>query len=431
MFNDVSQALVISFGWLCLVTGAYYGVQRIARRWTLNLWSVLLLAALVRIVPLLVLPIGAGYDIESFRRVGQTFAEGKDIYTSVLVAGRHPYLPLQLYLIGGATELSTLTIIPFVILVKLPNVLADLAIVGLIYTASFRAEGSVDRSARLSTLYALNPIPMLISAYHGQFDAFTILLILFAWYAWQLKPQRIFLSAVCLGLAVLDKTWPLLFLPLVVLRLPDWKSRFSYCALTAAVPIAGILVYMIIWQANLQPILTRPLSHFGVPGWWGLGAVLNLLQSVVGRGAGLLAAITPFSSYVLLTTVGIAAWLTRRQSILDSWVTCLLVVYAVTLGFGLQYLVWIVPFAIYVGERRWLNWFTAGALVYLVLNYYGLHMDSLIARLLDPNTGQIVLLLAAFPIWLVVWRWLFARWRNQTIYTDRNYAPTGMSQESA
>ncbi len=408
MIAHTQYALILSFAWLCVLTLAYYGFQRTGVGRSHSLRSVLVIAAAIRFVPMLLLPFGAEYDIESFRRVGQTLLEGGEVYTSPLVAGRHPYLPLQLYLVGGAMQLSQLTGLPFVILLKLPSVLADTAIVGLIYRALRRTGRSESQAFATATLYALNPVPVLISAYHGQFDTLTLLLTLLAWYVWQFEPRRPMQSAFWLGLAVLHKTWPLLFLPIMVLRLTNWRSRITFSAVTLAVPVVGILVYMLLWQVDLS-ILNRPLSHFGVPGWWGLGAGLALLQTFTGFGGDVLASIVPYSRYAVLIAAGGVAWLTRRQPALKSFVTCLLTVYVVTLGFGLQYLVWVVPFAAYLDDRRGLNWFTLGALVYLVVNYYGLHMDPLITRVLEPPVAEIVLRAASIPAWLAAVGWLLAR----------------------
>ncbi len=178
MVSDTPLALGLSFGWLGIVTLLYYRLQRTNA--ALSLREVVLAAAVARLVPMLILPIGAGYDIESFRRVGQTLVEGGEVYSSTLVAGRHPYLPFQMYLIGSSMQLSLATGIPFVVWLKLPNVLADIAITDLIYAAAQRARRLPLEPSSAALLYALNPVPMLVSAYHGQFDTLTAFLVVCA-----------------------------------------------------------------------------------------------------------------------------------------------------------------------------------------------------------------------------------------------------------
>jgi hypothetical protein len=420
MIESHAQALTFSFVWLCLVTLAYYGLQRWPSKWLVHLGPVLLVASFIRIVPLFLLPFGANYDVESFQRVGQTLIQGQEVYSSPLVAGRHPYLPMQLYIIGGAMKASLVTHTPFLWWLKMPNVLADLAITALLYKASLRAGRSNSVAAGVALLYGLNPVALLISAYHGQFDAFTLLLLLLSWHSFQFSPRHYATSALWLGLATLNKTWPLLFLPVVWLRLPNWRARCIFPLLTLAVPAAGVILYAVLWQAGLAKVLQRPLTHIGVPGYWGLSAVLNIMQTSIGHGAAVLAGLLPLSRYVLLAGVLATAWLTRRQSIMNAWTTVLLVVYALTLGFGLQYLVWIIPFAAWLDDRRGLNWFTLGALIYLGVNYYGVHLDDFLIRTVGAASTQTILQIVAIPVWLTSLAWLMMRWRKRTsaISTD-------------
>lgn len=146
-----------------------------------------------------------------------------------------------------------------------------------------------------------------------------------------------------------------MFLPVVWLRLPNWRARGIFLLLTLALPAAGGILYVVLWQADLAKVLQRPLSHIGVPGYWGLSAVLNIMQAAIGYGADILIRLVPLGRCVLLAAVLATAWLTRRQSNMNAWTTVLLVVYALTLGFGLQYLVWIIPFAAWLDDRRGLN----------------------------------------------------------------------------
>ncbi len=414
MIESQSLALIVSFGWLCGVTLLYFGVQRKTPSWLARLSVILVIATVVRFVPLLLLPFGASYDVESFQRVGQALLQGQEVYASALVAGRHPYLPMQLYLIGSAWQMSVITATPFVWWLKAPNVIADLAITVLLYKASLRIGRAQLTAAGVALLYGVSPVAMLISAYHGQFDSLTLLLLLLAWCTWQFPPRRSAISALWLGLSILDKTWPVLFLPVIWLRLTTWRARIVYPLVALGVPLGGVIFYLLVWRADPLQMLQRPLTHLGVPGYWGVGAVLNVMQSAIGYGAELLKAIAPLGRYVLAGGVIVALWLTRRQSIMNAWTTILLVVYVLTLGFGLQYLLWIIPFAAWLIDRRWLNWFTLGALLYLSVNYYGYHMDDLLPRTVGFAWTTAILQLVALPIWAVTIAWLISRWRRRS-----------------
>jgi Gpi18-like mannosyltransferase len=174
----------------------------------------LLIALLVRLVPAVLLPRGAEYDIDSFRRVAETLLKGDTVYDSPLVAGRHPYLPFQLYLIWGAGYLSHVSTLPFVFVVKLAPILADAALTVLIFKIALNSGEALASAFSLSLLYALNPIAILVSAYHGQFDGETVLQLGLAWYFWHFngrEARRFGCSALMLGLAILNKSWPAIF----------------------------------------------------------------------------------------------------------------------------------------------------------------------------------------------------------------------------
>ena len=137
--GSLNQILAVSFIWLGVCTFGYYAAPR--KNWLPRKLNspvavaglVLLIALVVRLIPAALLPRGAEYDIDSFRRVADTLLKGGTVYDSPLVAGRHPYLPFQLYLIWGAGYISSVSPLPFVFVVKLAPILADAALAVLIF----------------------------------------------------------------------------------------------------------------------------------------------------------------------------------------------------------------------------------------------------------------------------------------------------------
>ena len=124
---------------------------------------------------------------------------------------------------------------PFVVAFKLPAFVSDVALTGLIYHVLCGAAPPGDAppggrghawAAYVALLYALNPVSLLVSSYHGQFEAVTLLLLVVALWLWQ--RQRAGASAAALGLAILNKTWPVLLLPVIFLRLSTWLARLLY-----------------------------------------------------------------------------------------------------------------------------------------------------------------------------------------------------------
>ena len=89
-----------------------------------------------------------------------------------------------MYVMGAMARLAAATDLPYVVAMKLPSILADAALTGLIYRTvadRHRSDGrGREWAAYLALLYALNPVSLLVSSYHGQFEAVTLLLSVFA-----------------------------------------------------------------------------------------------------------------------------------------------------------------------------------------------------------------------------------------------------------
>jgi hypothetical protein len=415
-FLRLPHALAVSLAWLALCVTLYYLVLRRGfathRRPVVLVSLVVAIAFVVRLIPAVVLPVGAGYDIDSFRLVAETFLQGEGVYSSSLVAGRHPYLPFQVYLIGAALWFSQEIGLPFVFAIKGVPILADLALTALIFYVVLRSGKSITEASIRSLLYALNPVSVLVSAYHGQFDAVSAFLLALSWCFWRFDnatTRGFLLSALALGLAVLDKTWPALFLPIMLLRLGSMRKRITYGLVTVAVPTVFTALYIVAFREDPAPLLGRALTHAGVPGWWGIGDVVSLVKAATGWGEPILNWLGHCSRWLVFTAVGLSYWITRRQTGLEALVTAVLALYVSTIGFGLQWVLWVVPFALLAGDLRAMDWYVLGSLVYLLPSYYGYHLDPTLAGLITFERMAVVMQVCAIPAWIVTLVWLVRR----------------------
>lgn len=132
--------MVLSFLWILTCTAIYYGLARCSLKVLLArpgaiVPSLIVVSLCARLVPAVLLPGGAIYDIESFERVAQTLLRGEGVYSSALVQGRHPYLPLQMYLIALAMLIAKATGWSFAFVVKWSPIMADGALSVLIFRA--------------------------------------------------------------------------------------------------------------------------------------------------------------------------------------------------------------------------------------------------------------------------------------------------------
>lgn len=397
--------------WSLLLLGLFLRVVFVPLRLPATAGRALLLvlavALGVRLLPNLLLPVGAGYDIDSYAIVGETLLQGADVYTSEAAAPRYPYLPFQMLWSAAARWLSLALDLPFVKVVRLMPIVADAAIAALLFAWLRRRGEGVEAGARAGLLYALNPLAIFVSSYHGQFDALPLLLLLLALYA---APRTALGAGGWLGLGILAKGWPVLAAPALLFGLPAWAGRARFLAAMLLVPLAGVLLYALALDAAVGPILTRALSYNWGVGIWGysyffrLAAVLDpanrpLFQWVVANGR-----------YLTLAALALV-WLlrARREAPLQATFTIFLAFLALTHAFSIQYLVWLVPLAILVEQPRWLARYTIGAFAYMFLAYSTLILQSTITQLLPwPAADHFLIMPAALPAWLVTLGWMRA-----------------------
>lgn len=410
MWSDTRQATAWAFLWLLVVLLGFLALrQPDGRHSTPSRWglaAVLLAALFVRLLPTLLLPVGATYDIESYQLVTNGLLNGQEVYAAAL--GRHPYLPFQMFIMGVSALLAQWTGLPFVVAIKLPVILADVAITALIIHSARRERLSENYGLYLGWLYALNPVSILVTAYHGQFEAVTLFLALLAWFYWRYG-RRASASAVGLGLAILNKTWPVIFLPILLLRMRSRREQILYLTIAAAIPLLITLAYILLFSPNVRPMLFRILTHRGVAGYWGPTAVLPLLGETTPVAQTLFEAIVAVRSWLLLTVGILAVWITRQQPVVQAMLTTLLCIFVVTIGIGIQWLLWLVPFAILAGVDRRLQWYSLAATFMLVVHLYGLHMYPWIPELISQPASQWLIRLSGLPAWLVATTWAIQR----------------------
>ncbi len=429
----MSPALV-GFIWIVVVTTAYFALDFRRPGLCLRPATIVLLALAVRLLPAVVLPSGAVFDMESYRIVADLVRANQDVYTHPDAESRHPYLPLQMYVMALARWLSLSFDLPFALLVKLPPILADAAIAGLLYQAGRKLWGARELPANdpaqappapdpatfLALLYALNPIPLYVAAYHGQFDALPLLCALLAWYWYRFHGAAAggqLATGLFLGLGILDKTWPVIFLPLFLLRLHGVAAKARLAASAALPVVAGLAVYLAFWPGTLWGVLGTVLGYHAVAGWWGYTAVLNLLKAAAWQSgfawlrplepAALFALAERSGAYATLAALGIFyLTLGHRRDVLDGMLTVILLLFTVTAGFGVQYLGWIVPLALLARQFRPLRWYAGMVALLLEGTYLMSLMRGWLPEALSPLERQIFIWLLSLPAWLVTIAWL-------------------------
>jgi hypothetical protein len=339
-----------------------------------------------------------------FRLIGEAMFEGQNVYFTGIP---HPYLPLQLYWFAIAHWLTEGVGLTIVFWFKVPSILAEVAMTGLVYSAIRRMR--TEKDALLSSwIYALNPVTTLVAAYQGQFDAIPLVLMVAAWYLFDLcagKRWSMKLSSFAMGLGILSKSWPVMLLPIILLRLPHWRSRLKYTAIVVATPMIGTLFYELLFPGSLLSILQHLTEAGAPPGWWGHLAILNVIAGLAGYDHGLFQLSVRTSTFATPLCGALAILLTRRRPALYSLMLTILTLFAVFPNFGVQYLSWLVPVGLILGTWNELGWYIAGAMTHMVTIYWGMHFSDGLFLLMPATSASVIIQISSLAAWGVILLW--------------------------
>lgn len=303
-------------------------------------------------------------DVMAWERYARVVNADKLHFYALTHVNWPPVIPWLCYFIK---ILSDLTALPFSTLIKIPSVTADCIVAVLIHKQAERISAPRESALAVSFLYALNPVSVLITSVHGQFDPLVILFCFLAWSLFEGHKKRTWLSALCLGIGIAMKGFPVILLPLFLRRLSNTKERLIYSSLALAPVALLFLPYLIVTP---MPILRNVLRYSSRIGNWGyplLAEIFNkrmhsrLLEEFIAASAS-------YGKYILLWGLIVFYWLDRSHTLLESVVSLFALFYTLTSGFGFQYLVWIIPFAIIEGNFP-MKWYTLAATLWLIVSY--------------------------------------------------------------
>ena len=187
------------------------------------------------------------FDTQSFLIVVRGVLSGQNIYA---LTDRYNYSPVWAFVAAGVWKLSGGNVGAFVLLVGLLQTAGDAAAAGLIAgIGRRRLRLSADEARRRALLFFSNPVSVLISCAHGQFDGLAILWLLGALWlsARPPSPRRQAGVAALLSASLLVKHVTM-FHPLLFSRrrerggLPDLLVLAPYAVFAASfLPYAGAL----------------------------------------------------------------------------------------------------------------------------------------------------------------------------------------------
>jgi hypothetical protein len=307
----------------------------------------------------------------------------------------YPYPPVWVWAEAGSEWVARHTGWSFAVLVKLPVLAADMAIVALL--AAGRTKSG--RGLAPAWIYALHPVSVLVGAFHGQFDAIALFFVLLAVFAFEAGRRDA--SALALAAAIALKSFPVLLLPVFLLT-PGLtvRGRMRFAAL-AVVPVVLLLVPYAL--ADFGALRRELFGYGGIAdlGWIGFWRGLRLLHTgVLSRSEapfwGGLVAVSK-----ILTVLAEAALLAAIASRRVRWPlaqACLAALLAFLVFYGsvsAQYLLWVVPFGVWFPDR-----FAAVHGIVSAMALVGLY-SFLAPGILSPGPSAVLARPQAAVLWVV------------------------------
>ncbi len=366
------------------------------------LWVLVLLALALRLV-VASLTTGADYDIASYAIQAQSVLTHHNIY---VFTDRYPYPPVWVWLVALAQWIANATWLPFVWLARLPGILGDALIVALLH----RAKGN-----KAALFYAVNPVAILITAGHGQFDGLVMALVAAAWASRQRQGSA--WAALALGGAIALKGYPVLLLPALLAGAPGWKRR----ALLTGLALTPLLISALVYSAffGLEPAMASHVLGYVSPIAFGWRLIFNtlLLPLRMMNVSVSLSALPSLARLLILAWPLLLLWRRQRWPLEQHWQAVFLGFYALSPGISVQYLLWVIPLLALGDLRdgwRYTTLSAAGIVCYYLGNFPGaVPWGPALAGVTPPSIWLLGYWAANLAWWLFCLRLLRAMfWRD-------------------
>ncbi len=317
----------------------------------LNLTKVFLLAILLRV---LIMPFYFHPDIKTYNFQSSFLKNGVFNIYNYLVVNKDllpiredfVYFPLTYFTLGtyqviispllgpnftswisdaSATAAQRIGTFRYLFLLKLPYLIVDLVVPFLL----IKFFDSDIQKRKAFILWLFNPISIAIIYIFSNVDIFPVALSLLS--IWLFQTKKYLLGFTILGISVGFKAYPILFLPFLFLFIKSPKQKVKLLVVLTAV--VGLIIAPFISSAFINSaVLSSLTTRLAFPGI-GIGFGESLMIGII-------------SLVVLFFT----AYLKKndRLNSVQYYITALLLLLFSTIHYHIQWLLWIMPFVIFI-----------------------------------------------------------------------------------
>jgi hypothetical protein len=293
--------------------------------------------------------------VAAYRGHVELTRSGRNVYASEI---RYPYFPGWLAIEMAVYQLSVQWRLPFWAAVRGAIVVGDTLLCFALWWAAGRAWGPA-RGRWAATLYSLNPIAILVSGYHGQFDALPSLFsILGAGFLIGRRPRAV-PAGLLLGVAMALKPFPALLVP-VFMRAPGLSLAARALVGGLAVGVVGAVTAPYLLADALGVV--QNIGGYGGLNDQGLGGLMRALWLARASNLYLPGAfggeISATTRWLALAAIGLSFLLTLRAPVPRAAAAVYLAFLSFFGGVSTQYLLWPLPWLLLSGlSPLWAIWY--------------------------------------------------------------------------
>jgi len=310
----------------------------------------------------------------------------------------HP--PFMAYVLGAWSALEAVSSVPLRFWLRFSDAVADVGSLLVLGRLLRRRLGEIRTRAALGW-FVVSPIAILVSGFHGNTDPIFLFFTLLAIDLVEAAHRPVWLGGAVLGMAMNIKIVPVVLVPVVALSLSGARRRIEFVIGMLAVFVLGSLP-MVLEAPGL--LLNQVFGYRSQRGSWGL----SLLALVMQQDSGWSWLAELYLRHGTILALGlvlvVSVWPPPRRETLfvRAGLVMFLFVSAIP-GFGVQYLVWLVPWVVGLGSGATIAYFASASA--LLIAYYSTaaggfpwHLANSLAR--PAWTLPVVLL--GLVCWIVV-----------------------------
>jgi hypothetical protein len=216
----------------------------------------------------------------------------------------------------------------------------------------------------VSCIFALSPILIMVSGFHGNTDPVFMFLILLALYA-MIRKDSWFWAAVALGLAMNIKLVPIIMIPAFFFWIRQWRTRMGFLGIVFVMLTLGYGYHVAVMTHEM---IRNVFMYSGLKNIWGIGRFWIDYDA--------------FGRVVVCATITGICWLkglqaartassARARYLLEAFSSTFICFLVFTPGFGVQYLSWCVAPLAFIGPWASLGYSVLGGIfLFRVYTYW-------------------------------------------------------------